>query len=171
MASEKLRLDPLSEDQYQFVFDEIDTGLAAISAELEKAGGKVRRPRAPRPRKSFPAHLERVEIVIELDGAPIRIGEDVSERLDVTPAKFRVIVTRRPKYAYRGHDGVIQAAAPAHIIESGIPTEELLAQIAVSKYADGLPLYRKRVAGADQALKFQGSLCRYRHKMPWTHQA
>ncbi len=41
------------------------------------------------------------------------IGEDVSERLDVTPAKFRVIVTRRPKYAYRNHDGVFQAPAPA----------------------------------------------------------
>jgi hypothetical protein len=47
------------------------------------------------------------------------------------PAKFRVIVTRRPKYAYRKRDGVIQAPTPSHIIESGIPTEALLAQIAV----------------------------------------
>lgn len=110
--SEKLRVDALSEEQYQFVFDEIDTGLAAISAELERGGGKVRPPRAPRPRKPFPAHLERVEVIIEPDDAPgceglekIRIGEDVSERLDVTPAKLRVIVTRRPKYAYRGMTG------------------------------------------------------------------
>jgi transposase len=58
-------------------------------------------------------------------------------------ARFRVIVTRRPKYAYRNRHGVIQAPAPSHIIESGIPTEALLAQIAVSKYADGLPLYRQ----------------------------
>ena len=50
---------------------------------------------------------------------------------------------RRPKYAFKGWDGVIQALAPAHIIESGLPTEALLAQIAVSKYADGLPLYRQ----------------------------
>jgi len=42
--SEKLRVDPLSEEQYQFVFDEIDTGLAAISAEQEKAGGKPSMP-------------------------------------------------------------------------------------------------------------------------------
>jgi transposase len=54
-----------------------------------------------------------------------------------------VIVTRRPKYALRNDDGVIQAAAPAHLIEGGIPTEALLAQIAVSKYADGLPLCRQ----------------------------
>ena len=44
----------------------------------------------------------------------VLIGEDVSERLDVTPAKFRVIVTRRPKYAFKNEDGVIQAPAPAH---------------------------------------------------------
>ena len=70
------------------------------------------------------------------------IGEDRSERLDVVAPKFRVIVTRRPKYAFRGRDGVIQALAPAHIIEGGLPTERLLADIGVSKYADGLPLYR-----------------------------
>ncbi len=73
----------------------------------------------------------------------VLIGEDVSERLDVIPAKFRVIVTRRPKYAFKNADRVIQAPAPAHIIEGGIPTEALLAQVAVSKYADGLPLYRQ----------------------------
>lgn len=47
----------------------------------------------------------------------VLIGEDVSERLDVIPAKFRVIVTRRRKYAFKGGDGVIQALPPAHIIE------------------------------------------------------
>lgn len=73
----------------------------------------------------------------------VLIGEDISERLDVIPARFRVIVTRRPKYAFKDADGVVQALAPAHIIESGLPTEALLAQIAVSKYADGLPLFRQ----------------------------
>ena len=163
--SEKLSVDALSKEQYQFMFDEIDTGLAAISAELERSGGKARPPRTPRPRKAFPAHLERVEVIIEPDDAPgceglekVRIGEDVSERLDVTPAKFRVIVTRRPKYAYRGHDGVIQAAAPAHLIEGGIPTEALLAQIAVSKYADGLPLYRQEAIYARDQVELSRSL-------------
>ncbi len=58
-------------------------------------------------------------------------------------ASLRVIVTRRPKYAFKGYDGVCQALAPNHIIEGGIPTEALLALIAVSKYADGQPLYRQ----------------------------
>ncbi len=57
-----------------------------------------------------------------------QIGENVSERLDVTSAKFRVIVTHRPRYVYKDWDGVAQAAAPVRIIESGIPTEALLAQ-------------------------------------------
>lgn len=72
-------------------------------------------------------------------------GEQIAFVFDeiATAAKFRMIVTRRPKHAYRGRDGVIQASAPPHIIESGIPTEALLAQIAVAKYADGLPLYRQ----------------------------
>lgn len=148
--SERLRAEPLSEEQYALVFDEIETGVAAIKAELEKTPGPSKPKRAPRPRKSFAAHLERVEVIIEPevpagceDLERVLIGEDVSERLDVTPAKFRVIVTRRPKYAYKGWDGIVQAAAPARIIESGIPTEALLAQIAVAKYADGLPLYRQ----------------------------
>ena len=75
---------------------------------------------------------------------PVKIGEDVCERLDVTPAKFRVIVTRRPKYGCSHcKQGVSQAAARDHLVDSGVPSEALLAHVAVSKYADGLPLYRQ----------------------------
>lgn len=72
------------------------------------------------------------------------IGEDVSERLDVVPAQFRVIVTRRPKYACRScTDGVVQAPAPARLIPAGLPTEATIAHVLVAKYADHLPLYRQ----------------------------
>jgi len=72
------------------------------------------------------------------------IGEDVSERLDIVPAQFRVIVTRRPKYACRScEEGITQASASAHIIAGGMPTEATLAHVIVSKYADHLPLYRQ----------------------------
>ncbi|TIR63623.1 MAG: IS66 family transposase, partial [Mesorhizobium sp.] len=162
--SERLRTGALSEEQYALVFDEIETGVAAIEAQMEKSAGGSKAKRAPRPRKGFAAHLERVEVVIEPETPAgcealekILIGEDVSERLDVTPAKFRVIVTRRPKYAYKGWDGVIQAAAPARIVESGIPTEALLAQIAVSKYADGLPLYRQEAIYARDQVEIDRS--------------
>ena len=148
--SEKLGAKALDDEQSAFVFDEVQTGLGAIQAEFERRQDPHKAKRAARPRKGFAPHLERVEIIIEphdlsenAGKQKIRIGEDVSERLDVIAAKFRVIVTRRPKYAFKNEDGVIQAPAPAHIIEGGIPSEALLAQIAVSKYADGLPLYRQ----------------------------
>jgi transposase len=65
------------------------------------------------------------------------IGEDVSERLDIVPAQFRVIVTRRPKYACRScENGITQAPAPAHLIPGGMPTEATVAHVLVSKYAD-----------------------------------
>lgn len=162
--SERLRGERLDDEQIDFVFDEIETGVAAIDAELETAA-KDKPKRAPRPRKGFAPHLERIEQVIEPEVPPgcedlekVLIGEDMSERLDVTAAKFRVLVTRRPKYAYRGRDGVIQAPAPPHIIESGIPTEALLAQIAVAKYADGLPLYRQEAIYARDKTELSRSL-------------
>src|SRR5690606_16041558 len=79
------------------------------------------------------------------------IGEDVSERLDKVPATLRVIVTRRPKYACRtcdrtgadGATGAIQAPAPPRLILGGLPTEALVADVLVAKYADHLPLYRQ----------------------------
>ena len=162
--SEKLRIDPLEDEQYGFVFDEIRTGLAEIRAELDKPKGAVA-PRPARPRKGFAAHLERIEVVIEPEDPPgceglekVRIGEDSSERLDVIPVKFRVIRTIRPKYAYRGRDGLVQAPAPVHLIEAGLPTEALLAQVAVSKYADGLPLYRQEAIYARDGVELDRSL-------------
>jgi transposase len=87
-------------------------------------------------------------------GALHVIGEDTSKRLDKVPAKVRVIVTRRPKYACRtcektGADdvaGIIQAPAPPRLIEGGLPTEALVADVVVSKHADHLPLYRQSQA-------------------------
>ena len=72
-----------------------------------------------------------------------RIGEDVSERLDIVPAQLRVLVVRRPKYACRACEAVVQVPAPARVIEGGLPTDALVAQVLVSKYADHLPLYRQ----------------------------
>ena len=108
--SEKLGAPAISADeeaQQSFVFEEIETGIAALKAQTGqgRASGETR---APRPRKGFPPHLERVEVVLEPEVLPehagrekVLIGEDVSERLDVIPARFRVIVTRRPKYAFK----------------------------------------------------------------------
>ena len=72
------------------------------------------------------------------------IGEETSQRLDVVPAQFRVIVTHRPKYACRAcEQAVVQAPAPERLIKGGLPTEAMVAYVLVAKYAWHLPLYRQ----------------------------
>jgi len=106
--SEKVGSANGGDEQQAFVFEEIETGIAAITAQVRKGCAQADGKRAPRRRKGFALHLERIETVIEpqeLAEHPgkqkVLIGEDVSEHLDVVPGKFRVIVTRRPKYALR----------------------------------------------------------------------
>jgi transposase len=140
-------------DQFDLALEDLETAMAAIHAEDEAdapAGKRTTRPRKIN-RGSLPKHLPRVEEVIEPEskicacgGCLHRIGEDVSERLDVVPAQFRVIVTCRPKYACRAcTDGIVQAPAPVRLIPAGLPTEATVAHVLVSKYADHLPLYRQ----------------------------
>jgi len=144
------KIDPA---QYELELEDIETAIAQVDAEIN-ADERTAPVRPPKPRQtnrgSLPKHLERVEVVIEPElscacGAERHvIGEDISERLDIIPAQFRVIVTRRPKYACRSCEGgITQAPAPAHIIAGGMPTEATLAHVLVSKYADHLPLYRQ----------------------------
>ena len=142
--------EKLDESQYAFAFEEVQTALGEIEVQLDWLEPKNKQ--KPGGRRPLPAHLERVEEIIEPEEtvcacgacARVKIGEDVSERLDVIAPKFRVIVTRRPRYACNAcRENIVQAPASAHLIEGGIPTERLLASIAVSKYADGLPLYRQ----------------------------
>jgi transposase len=161
-SSEKLGADDA--EQQSFVFEEVETGLEEIDARLAaRSPGKPRK--TPRDKPRFPSHLERVEEVVEpeipeaFEGKErVRIGEDESVRLDVVRARFRLIVTIRPKYAYKEPAAILQAPAPEHIVEAGLPTEALLAQVAVSKYADGLPLYRQEAIYARDDVELSRSL-------------
>lgn len=86
------------------------------------------------------------------------MGEDRSERLDIIPAQFKVIVTRRPKYACRAcEEAVVQAPAPPRLIENGIPTEALVAHVLVAKYADHCPLYRQSQIYSRQGINLDRS--------------
>ena len=81
------------------------------------------------------------------------IGEDSSERLDVIPVQYRVIVTKRPKFACRTCVGtLVQAPAPARLIDGGSPTEALVAQAAIARFADHQPLYRQAQMMARQGV-------------------
>ena len=99
------------------------------------------------------------EVPPEFEGKErVKIGQEESVRLDVVRARFRLIVTIRPKYAYKEPAAILQAPAPEHIVEAGLPTEALLAQVAVSKYADGLPLYRQEAIYARDGVELSRSL-------------
>lgn len=161
------RSEQLDPDQLQLGLEDIETALGHARAGREAA---MARSKADRPRKanrgSLPAHLERIEQVVDVEdkacpccgGGLHQIGEDVSERLDVVPATFRVLVTRRPRYGCRAcESAVVQAPAPARIVEGGIPTEALIAQVLVAKYADHLPLYRQAQIYARQGIPLDRS--------------
>jgi transposase len=155
----------LPEDQLLFAFEEIEATLAANAAEAGERSPALRNQQTKRRRAGrgrLPAHLPRVEVVLAPEatacpccqGALTEIGVDASERLDVIPARFRVIVTKRPKLACRACAGVVlQASAPARLVEGGMPTEATVAHVLVSRYADHLPLYRQAQILARQGVE------------------
>ncbi len=163
------RAETLPEDQMLLALEEVEQTEAGAAAETEVKSA-AEREKATRKRRTnrgaLPAHLPRIEIVVDIEdkacpcckGLLHRIGEDLSERLDIVPAQFRVLVTRRPKYACRACEGAVtQAAAPARLIEGGLPTEATVAHVLVSKYADHLPLYRQAQIYARQGIALDRS--------------
>lgn len=162
------RSEKLNDDQFELVLEDLGIALGRVKAKLDDASSPKERSQRQRRanRGSLPAHLTRIEQVIDVEhkactccGGDLRtIGEDVAERLDVVPASFRVLVTRRPRYACRACEGeVVQAPAPPRIVEGGLPTDALVAQVLVSKYADHLPLYRQAQIYARQGVNLDRS--------------
>src|ERR687898_779535 len=156
-------------DQLQLALEDLEQAIAEGEVEAERTDRVQRATRARQRRLNrgaLPKHLPRHEVVIEPDdqicpgcgGELHRIGEDIAERLDVIPAQFRVIVTRRPKYGCRACEGaVVQMPAPARLIEGGLPTEAMIAHVLVTKYADHVPLYRQSQIYARQGIELDRS--------------
>src|ERR1700749_4801807 len=84
-----------------------------------------------------------------------RIGEDVSEKLDYTPGVFEVERHMRGKWVCRRCERLIQAPVPPHVIDKGIPTAGLLAQVLIAKYLDHLPLYRQEQTSDARAWRYR----------------
>ncbi len=96
-------------------------------------------------RNPLPAHLPRVEIIIEPDGnlnGLKYIGNEITEQLELEPGKFFVKQFIRKKYVGAG-GGILIGNLPSFPIEKGIPGPGLLASIFIDKYADHIPLYRQ----------------------------
>ena len=163
------KAESLPEDQLLLGLEDVEQTEAEIEAAREAKSAQARAAGAAKRRANrgvLPEHLPRIEQVIDIDdhacpccrGDLHLIGEDKAERLDILPAQFRVLVVRRPKYACRScEDVVVQAPAPARLIEGGLPTEATVAQVLVSKYADHLPLYRQAQIYGRQGVKLDRS--------------
>ncbi len=145
-------------DEAQLALGLGDLSAVPVEPEPDAAGdeqpdpSRPTRPKASRNIGGLPLHLPREDVVIEPEsdicpccqGKLHRIGEDVSEVLDIVPAIVRVKRIRRPKYGCRACEAaVVQAPAPPRPIDGGLPTAALLAHIAVSKFAWYLPLHRQ----------------------------
>jgi transposase len=139
-------------EQKSLIDETLDTDLAALAAEIE-----VHQPTKPAAedkqqpkRQMLPAHLPRVEIHHEPEDttcgcgrAMKRMSQDVAEKLDYQPGVFTVERHIRGKWVCGCCERLVQAPVPAHVIDKGIPTTGLLAQVLVAKYLDHLPLYRQ----------------------------
>ena len=161
-SSEKLDRDI---EQLELLIGDLEEGDAESKARTAAATGAPGRAKAdasrPRGRQPLPDHLPREVIRHEAAcacpecGGTIfsKLGEDEREVLEYVPSHFKVVVHVRPKLSCRGCETIVQAPMPSLPIERGRPGPALLAHVAVSKYADHLPLYRQtdiyRRAGVD----------------------
>ncbi len=143
----------------------INEDLSGAIEELEEVAAHTRKKKGRRP---IPEHLQRVEEVHDIPedqkicpcGCQLsKIGEEVSEKLDIIPQQVRVIRHVRIKYACRACEGIEDdgptvkiAPMPPQLIPRSIVTPGLLAFIIVSKFLDALPLYRQSSIFARQEI-------------------
>jgi transposase len=146
------RSEAFTAEQKSLLEEAIDEDLEALALDLERAQPTESKPEPKQQpkRQPLPAHLPRREIrhepastVCGCGCALKRIGEDVAEKLDYIPGIFTVERHIRGKWVCAKCETLVQAPVPAHIIDKGLPTTGLLAQVLVAKYADHLPLYRQ----------------------------
>lgn len=133
--------------------EQLSLGLIAEekSAEVKKQKIEYTRTKAQKQNKHhgrmpLPAHLPRVEYIIEpevqTEGMK-KIGEEITETLDYLPGKLQVNKYVRSKYAKADGAGVVIGDLPSRLIEKGIAEASLLAFLLTSKYVDHLPLHRQ----------------------------
>ena len=139
-------------EQRSLLEETLDSDLAAVAAEIEalQLASKPAQDKQQPKRAPLPAHLPRREVRHEpanttcgCGTAMQRIGEDVAEKLDYQPGVFTVERHIRGKWACKCCERITQASVAPHVIDKGLPTTSLLAQVLVAKYLDHLPLYRQ----------------------------
>jgi transposase len=162
-----VKSEALTKLQLDLFADHWNEDVAAIEAELEQlhedqpvvTAVKPQRPRAGR--QPLPDHLPRIEHRHEPESCTcgqcgntlVKIREDVTEQLNVEPAKFFVHRHIRPQYACRHCETITAAPIPAAVIDGGMAAVGLLVWLLVCKYVDHLPLYRlEQIAARHQVI-------------------
>ena len=168
------RSEALSAEQRDLFQETLASDLAAAEAEMAKrladAPATPPAPQAPRPRagrQPLPEHLPRIEHRHEPESCTcgqcgkdlVKIGEDISEQLDVEPARFFVHRHIRPQYACRACEIVSAAPIPPAVIDGGMAAVGLYVWLIIGKYVDHLPLYRlEQIAARDRVILSSSTL-------------
>jgi transposase len=159
--SEKLPVQPSLFDQSLFGEGEIETIVPEEKETIIAEHKRKERKKNPESlRQEFPEHLRREEVVIEPTDVPdgaVKIGEEVSEKLEITKAELYVKRTVRPKYALADKSGVVVADLPEVPIYRCMAGVSLLVYLVIAKYVDHLPLYRIKEQFARQGVKMSDS--------------
>jgi len=168
--------EALSGIQKDLFEEACDEDLGALEAKIEELADEepritVTKPKRPRAgRQPLPEHLPRIEHRHEPESCQcgqcgkdlIKIGEDITEQLDVEPAKFFVHRHIRPQYACRDCETITAAPVPPAIINGGMAAVGLLVWVLISKYLDHLPLYRlEQIAARDQVILSRSTLAEW----------
>ena len=159
------RTEAMNAEQRQLFEETLAADEASLQAQLEALQAQAVTPtpapvapkRQPK-RQALPEHLMRVEHHHEPEdttcptqgcGQPMqRVGEDVSERLDIVPAQFFVHRHIRGKWACRCCQILVQEPVEPQIIDSGMPAAGLVAHTLVCRFVDHLPYYRQEAINA-----------------------
>jgi len=154
-------------DQLELQLEEVQAACAEDEAALdpEMEGMPARKPIRRRPvRGPLPAHLPRERVVIPgpiscpcCQGKLSKLGEDVTETLEVVPRHWKVVQTVRERMACRTCDTVSQPPAPFHPIARGRAGPELLATILEAKFGQHLPLNRQSETFAREGIELDVS--------------
>lgn len=165
--------EALSQVHWDLFEETWNTDLAAVEAEVEQVADApsgptgAQRPRRRAGRQPLPAHLPRIEHRHEPDSCQceqcgrdlVQIGEDLTEQLDVEPAKFFVHRHIRPQYACRACETITAAPIPPAVIDGGLAAVGLLVWVLTAKFLDHLPLYRlEQIAARHQVILSRSTL-------------
>jgi transposase len=141
-------------DQMELQLEDLEAAVAEdeLAAEKAAAATQVRAFTRKRPtRKPFPAHLPRERVVVPGPTACAccgstrlaKLGEDVTEQLEVVPRQWKVVQIVREKFTCRECERISQAPAPFHVLARGFAGPSLLAMILFEKYGQHQPLNRQ----------------------------